>query len=266
MIGVFALTGWASADLDRHACALADSMSTKEAWECDTFVGDRVACGRIGLPRQHAVWHSSDGLRHAWLDGYAYPLRIEEAGQQASAGDLARVVLEEGPAALAAFQGEFLLLLYDQQKRKFFVATDRFGLRTTYWYAARGHLAVCSELGALVRLGLVPAVLNRPYVAALLRFNKCRLGEATLFVGVEVVPSGVVLEFDMEDPGRSPKRHVYYQHTFYDEAGKTEHDWVDELMPLLRCAAQRAVAQHAEGTTLLLSGGLDSRLLLAALE
>lgn len=264
MIGVFALAGGAAADVERHAQVLADEMSTKEQWSRTVFAKEAVACGRIGLPTQHAVWHRLDGIQHAWLDGYAY--HLQGAEQEASAGDLARSVFEEGPAALSAFQGEFLLLLYDQQKRKLFVATDRFGLRTTYWYAASGRLAVCSELGALVRLGLVPSVLNRPYVAALLRFGKCRLAEATLFAGVEVVPPGTVMEFDVDDPGRPPKRHVYYQHTFYDDFGKTEQDWVDELIPLLRCAAQRAVARYDGGTTLLLTGGLDSRLLLAALD
>lgn len=268
MIGVFALAGWPPEALDRHARALADTMGVSPAWQRDTFAGDRLACGRIGPPKPQAVWQSLDGRHRAWLDGYAEhaDTRAGETGQEASAGELARAVLEEGPEALSAFQGEFLLLLYDQPRQKLFVATDRFGLRTTYWYGARGWLAVCSELGALVRHRLVPAEINKPYVVALLRFNKCRLGEDTLFAGVEVVPPGVVMEFDVADPGLPVHRHVYYRHALYDEEGRTEQEWIDELIPLIRSAARRALAHHEKATALLLSGGLDSRLLLAALD
>jgi asparagine synthase (glutamine-hydrolysing) len=266
MIGVFALAGWSPAELQDHARNLAVKMAAKPAWQVGTSVTDDVACGRIGPPRSEAVWSSEDGVYQAWLDGFAWSLSSQdgEIDRVVGVGDLAQALLSRGPEALLDFQGEFCLLVFDRAKRTLLAATDRFGIRTTYWHAAAGRLAICSELYSLLHLGLVPRQLDKPFVAALLRFNKCRLGDKTLFAGIEVVPPGTVLEFDLNQPTR-PKRHLYYQHTFYDEA-KSEADWVNDIVPALRGAVQDAVNRHEASTALLLSGGLDSRLLLSALD
>ena len=266
MIGVFALAGWSPTELHDHAQNLAVKMAAKPSWHVATSVTNDVACGRIGPQRSGAVWSSEDGAYKAWLDGFAWTLSSQGSttDRVVGAGNLAQALLTEGPQALLDFQGEFLLLVLDQAKRTLLAATDRFGIRTTYWHTATGRLAVCSELFSLLHLGLVPRQLDRPFVAALLRFNKCRLGDKTLFSGIEVVPPGTVLEFDL-DHLTQPKRHLYYQHKFYDEE-KSEAEWVSDIVPALRGAVRDAINRNEEPTGLLLSGGLDSRLLLSALD
>jgi hypothetical protein len=264
MIGIFALAGWPQEDLTTYAQHLADGMATKPSWDVNVSVGQQVACGRVGPQHSDATWTSHDGIYKAWLDGVAFMLspRQGHEGRRAGAGDLAMALLFQGPRALLDFHGEFFLLVLDESNGMLFAATDRFGVRTTYWHAEDRRLCICSELGLSVRLGLIPRKLDKPFVAALLRFNKCRLGDRTIFSGTSVVPAGTVQQFDLKAPS-NPRHHVYYSHEFKDEV-RTEDEWIEAIIPALRRATRCSLNASGGPTALALSGGLDSRMLLAA--
>jgi hypothetical protein len=266
MIGIFAIAGWSPSELHDHARNIATRMAVKSSWKISMSVTNEVACGRVGPEQSQAVWTSPDGVYKAWLDGFAFALNPEicQADRAVGADELAQAILFRGPQALLDFHGEFFLLILDQAKRILLAANDRFGIRTTYWHAGVGRLVICSELGLLLRLNLVPRKLNKPFVAALLRFNKCRLGDRTIFSEVNVFPPGTVQEYDLNRLG-PPRHHVYYQHAFGDEL-KTEEEWVDTIIPVLRRAVLSASDRNSATTALALSGGLDSRMLLGALD
>jgi hypothetical protein len=266
MIGIFALAGWSPSELHGHAQNLATRMATKSSWKASVSVTNEVACGRVGPEQLKAVWTSPDGVYKAWLDGFALTLSPKgyQADRAVGADELAQAILFRGPQALLDFQGEFFLLVLDQAKRILLAANDRFGIRTTYWHVGVGRLVICSELGLLLRLNLVRRKLDKPFVAALLRFNKCRLDDRTIFSGVSVVPPGTVQEYDLDRPGQ-PRHHVYYQHAFGDEL-KTEEEWVDTIIPVLHRAVLSTLDRNGATTALALSGGLDSRMLLGALD
>ncbi|HEY1338207.1 MAG TPA: asparagine synthase-related protein [Bryobacteraceae bacterium] len=229
-------------------------MHDRQRWTADTWKGQGVAAGRIGPPRAGAAWTSADGLRRAWLDGFA----------TGSAGELASSLLSRGPESLLEFSGEFFLIVHDAAQRRIYAATDRFGTRSAYWRAAAGSVAICSQLGALHRAGVAGSDLNLQHVASLLRFNKCRLGDGTLFEGVHVIMPGVVLEYDLTSPGSAPVECRYYDHAFRDEE-RSEEEWTEEICGLFRRAAVR-VSQRSDTLALSLSGGLDSRALLASFD
>ena len=265
MIGVFAIAGRPPSELARLGRRLAEGMATKPVWDVSLSMTDRVACGRVGPKDPQAVWASEDGLCQAWLDGFAYTLSPEGSNgdQPAGAGRLAQAVLTRGPEGLLDFQGEFLLLVLDERRRKLLAASDRFGVRTTYWHASSGHVMIGSELRLMIQLGLVPVKLDRLFLASLLRFNKCRLGDRTLFHGVSVVPPGVVLEYDLDQP-REPQQRFYYRHEFVGD-DRLEDGWADDVMAALQHAVPSVVGRDGESCSVALSGGLDSRMLLAAL-
>jgi asparagine synthetase B (glutamine-hydrolysing) len=180
------------------------------------------------------------------------------------AGDLAKALLFRGPQALLDFQGEFFLLVLDESKARLFAATDRFGVRTTYWHVDNGRLCICSELGLAVRLGLMPRKLDKAFVAALLRFNKCRLVDKTIFSGISVVPPGTVQQYDLQSINE-PQNDSYYRHQFTEEF-QTEEAWIEAIIPVLRRAVCNSLDTDSGPTALALSGGLDSRMLLGATD
>src|SRR5262249_54539651 len=152
--------------------------------------GNRAAGGRVGPAKRDSTWVDSDGSRRAWLDGHALALDVPlgAADRSVGAAELTQSLLAQGPQALPGYYRDFLLLVVDERERRLFVCTDRFGVRTAYRHVRGGRLAIGSELGPLLRRGVVPSLLDRPYVAALLRFNKCRLLDRTLFANVYVLP------------------------------------------------------------------------------
>ena len=201
MIGIFALAGWSGSELTNHAQKIAAGMRTKPSWEASWFATKTAAWGRIGPKRPEANCDFGDGRYRACMDGFAHTLSPGGPESEAAVGasDLAEAILFRGPDALLDFQGEFVLLVVDEVKRTIHAATDRFGLRTTYWHITEGRLAICSEIGLLIRLGLIPPRLNKSFVAGLLRFNKCRLGDETIFSDVKVIPPGTVLEYHLDN-------------------------------------------------------------------
>ena len=266
MIGVFALAGWEPSQLTVHVRNVAMKMATNPSWDVTTGVYDDVACGRVGQKRPDAAWTSADGQQRAWLDGFALTLSPDGSrhDRRVGAGEMARALVSGGPPALSGFQGEFLLLVLDAPKRRLLVATDRFGTRTAYCHAAAGRLALASELRPLLQLGLVPRELDKLSLAALLRFNKCRLGDRTIFAGITVLPPGTVLEYSLDRLDR-PMSHIYYRHDLHHEP-KSQGEWVEEIVPALSDAANLTVCAGGDTSSVALSGGLDSRLLLAALD
>lgn len=257
MIGVFALRGFE--DLSARASSLAERMATKPTWTRHVHVAGEVAIGRVGPTRPGSSCIDGEERFAAVLDGFAYR---EE--QPVGARELALSLLRDGASRLTEFRGEFFLLVHDQQRNRLLAASDRFGVRTAYWYdGGDGTVAVGSELGAMLSLGLLPKRLDVPFVAALLRFNKCRLADRTIFAGVEVVPAGTVLAFDAASR-TSPSRTPWYEPTVVEESRSPE-EWVEEIVPALQTAALRSFRMAGGELSLALSGGLDSRLVLGAL-
>jgi asparagine synthase (glutamine-hydrolysing) len=265
LIGLYALAGRDAPGVRRNGEVLASTMRTNPCWSADAWSHEEVAFGRIGPSRAGAVWCSPDGRSSAWLDGFAY--RTGSAGYSdvpARAEDLAGAIFSRGPGAALDFHGEFFGILHDGPRQRLYAISDRFGTRTAYWHSGSGQLAICSELGALVRLGVAPCRLDWPHVACLLRLNKCRLGDATLFASIRVIMPGTVQVYDLERLGSAPVEHKYYEHTFSD-VPLSEDEWVEEIVPLLRRAALSA-QRRSKSLALSLSGGLDSRTLLAAFD
>ena len=64
-------------------------------------------------------------------------------------------LLRYGPEGLASVRGMFALAIWDERERALLLARDRFGMKPLYLHAATERLAFASEIGALVRTGLV---------------------------------------------------------------------------------------------------------------
>jgi len=262
VIGLFALVGWSPEALAVYGPRMAERMASKPEWVTSLIVSEAAACGRIGPRTDTCFWSSVDGMHLASLDGYAF--RPDQPEIQVSAGELASSLLERGPSALLSFHGEFSLVIIDHRHQKLYVATDRFGTRPAYWYVGQNRLVITSELHSAFELDLIPRKLNNLFVIGLLKLNKCRLGDSTLFDGVSVVPPGTVQIYDL-DHIRQPQCIKYYEYTRGHNDKETSR-WISEITYHLRRATENAAQRYPGGTALALSGGLDSRLVLASLS
>ena len=265
MIGLFAVVDPREPDVSHTGASIATGMQTRASWETTLFTAPGVVAARVGPSRNGSSWVSGDQRYFALLDGFAYTLDPSGPGKDrpATAEDLATALMHTGPQGLHGFQGEFFLLFYDRKQSRLVAASDRFGTRTTYTFQSGQRTIICSEPALFLRSGLIPACLNKQALRFILQFNKCRTGQQTLFENLEVFPPGSVATLSPRN-GAGLTFDTYYVHTFEDRPDSPEV-WVEKITPTLQHALETALADATPTCALALSGGLDSRLLLAGL-
>jgi len=99
-----------------------------------------------------------DGRHRIVFNGEVYNYRelrreLEAGGERFSTGSdtevLLRLIVRDGPAALARVRGMFALACWDTKDRALLMARDRFGIKPLYVAPAPHQIAFASELGAL---------------------------------------------------------------------------------------------------------------------
>lgn len=203
-----------------------------------------------------------------WLDGAVYgyesggDYRPREEGID-SATFCARLYEEHGPGFVSGLNGGFAGVLYDRAERTVSLFTDRLATRELFYARSEtGTLVFSSRLQGIPLHPAVSTGFDREY---LLEYFACRrsFGVTTPLSGVRLVPPGSVLTVDLGASALAVDTERYWRprHRPVDEP----FSWfVDEFVDRLR----RSVAERlpTEGTCgVLLSGGSDSRLVLAAL-
>jgi asparagine synthase (glutamine-hydrolysing) len=239
-------------------------------------VDDGLVCaarshtGRGRGPAQPAA----AGGRRAWLDGEIINAAELAPALSAAAGD-ARLILEltgaaggnevadsrHGVISLAGTDGAFCAVVSNPAAGVVQVISDRFGLRPLYWTVQDGRLLWSSNLGGF--LGY-PGFTARLDARAVDEFMTCGhvIGARTLFAGVELLEPATVLTFTVADAAVTQAR--YWEWGRIRPVGPLRlDDAADELgRVLIHAIAERA--RPEERVAVSLSGGLDSRAILAA--
>lgn len=192
---------------------------------------------------------------HVWLDGEAYgehgPLPFEETAARLAHRDL--------PHAL---NGNFAAVLLDPARNLLRFVTDPFGLKYLY-LRAEPEPAWCGELSGFLALPGAPPALDPGCARQILRHGH-PLGGATWFQGVELLEPGLVVTFDRNAGTWSRQRYVRFEDLRPARPVRSREHAAAETGRLVRRAVERRAAGSGRpGITL--SGGLDSRALLAAL-
>jgi asparagine synthase (glutamine-hydrolysing) len=154
--------------------------------------------------------------------------------------------------------GMFGLALWDARRRRLVVARDAMGIKLVYYRNANGRLTFGSEIRAVLA-----AEAGRPNVdpAALSQFLRYRYTPSplTIFSGIRKLAPGTML---VVENGECHERRWYdYAPTPFEES-TSENELTEELLRLYRAAIKRHLLSDVP-LGILLSGGLDSGLLLA---
>jgi asparagine synthase (glutamine-hydrolysing) len=176
-----------------------------------------------------------------------------------AAGALA-AYLRDGEGVLRGRSGSFVLALWDGRAGRLLVATDRFGLRNAYYCADGDRFLLAPQVGALLADSRLSPRLDPQAAAEFLTFQ-CVLGERTLLEGVRLVPPASLLVFE---PGRGVRIEEGWRPCYRPRPGTVASHGA-ALAEAIRSAATRQACAGAWRVGLPLSGGLDSRTLLAAL-
>jgi len=164
---------------------------------------------------------------------------------------------EIGERAFEQLNGSFAIVIYDLSTRDLSLVTDHVGSWGLFYACDDKQLAFGSQLRPLLEIEGVPHKLDLQAVFEFFTFQQL-LGDRTYYKAVRTVPPGTVLNY--KDGKVTLER--YWQLQFRPEE-KPERYYIEALAD----AFKKAVLMRTRGEhrfSVLLSGGLDSRCLLAA--
>lgn len=177
--------------------------------------------------------------------------------------DLIAALYRRSPGGMAAqLKGSFCAAIVDTERRRLVLIADRLGSYPIYWFHVPGRLTFASELRAALRDHPRPALdLETVHDLASLGFP---YGEKTLAVGVSLLPAASTLTYDWERDAVAVEQYARLADSFR-QTEVSRDEYLGRLDTAFDQAMDRAVA-GASRFGLSLSGGLDTRVILSALD
>lgn len=160
-------------------------------------------------------------------------------------------------AGYAQLNGSFAAIIFDADAEAVTLIADRFATRPLYYWNEGKQVCVASRLLMMLADGRVPRVASRRGLIEL--FTRQRtFADRTIYEGVRTLPNGHVVRVTKEGAKVSQPSRLQWRGDARDPRATTEA-LADAL---LRAVKRRTV--DVPNPMLLLSGGLDSRIVLAA--
>jgi asparagine synthetase B (glutamine-hydrolysing) len=259
LLGVFRPGGLTSADhsLVKESARMLDysGRSQHDLWSDDFLTICRVH--HVHQPPPRPAIRAARGLCLI-LDGELFDVDgDEEPSRHAEPAERCLdLYLRAGTAGFARLNGHFSLLIYDLSACVLTIASDRFAARPMYYHAAGGSLAFASQVKPLLGRDFK----RRPDLSAVAQYFAWEtvLDEATFLEGIRTLPPASVLTAPAET--RTSSR--YWTMTYEPDYGEPERRHAERLGEALRGAIRRQT-RDTDGLALLLSGGMDSRAIVA---
>jgi asparagine synthase (glutamine-hydrolysing) len=225
----------------------------------------------IDLSERGAQPMRSDGLTVVF-NGCIYNHRelraeLEGLGHRFFSSSDTEVILEGwrewGEAVLDRLAGMFGFCLVEEATGRVVLARDRLGVKPLYLAdMPGGGLRAASSLPALVRAGGVDTTVDPVALHHYLSWHSVVPAPRTILRGVGKLPPATLLVIE---PDGSRRERRYWDPPFTrGHAGWSAADWTDAVREALRVAVRRRMVADVP-VGILLSGGLDSSLIVALL-
>jgi asparagine synthase (glutamine-hydrolysing) len=239
--------------------------------ETQVDANERWALGRVHLGAlQPSPQLGGDApvkvLFHGDLhNGAALQARLKQLGEPPAddaAGIVAALYRKEGRKAARSLEGSFCAVVLDEAAGTIVLINDRLGSYPLYWFHAGDRFVFASELRAALKAHPRPE-LNPRAVADFLKYG-FPFGDKTLAAGVDLLPSGSTLAYQWPAGTVSIEPYASIAE-LYRQADLDERAYQADVEQAFAGAMDRAVAgSHRYGLSL--SGGLDTRVMLSALD
>jgi asparagine synthase (glutamine-hydrolysing) len=161
-----------------------------------------------------------------------------------------------GQECVLKFNGMFAFALWDAQRRRLFLARDRFGVKPLYYLQTPAVFLFASEVKALLAHPLVKAKVSYEALNEYFTFQNV-LSDRTLFEGVRMLPHGchLTLSAGSEVTIRQSR---YWDYAFGSDGLKmSQEECAEEVYRLFDQAVTRQLVSDVPVGSYL-SGGMDS--------
>ena len=251
---------------------MAQALDSGDRYQIDLFTAGEIGLGRVSLglvdPGIQPVWNE-DRNRCIVMEGELFDHAhlkqdLAQKGYHFHYNNDAEFMLhlfeEDGEDFAIKLNGAFVAAIWDAKAQKLLIVNDRLGLYPLYYSLHNGALLFASGVRSLLVDRSLPRNVDRTAVAQFLTFDHL-LDDRTLLETVRLLPQASLLTY--ADGKVRIKRYweINYPQNYLL---RSEQDYMDEFSALIRQAVARQTTGELPGG-ILLSGGLDSRMLLAYL-
>jgi asparagine synthase (glutamine-hydrolysing) len=201
---------------------------------------------------------------------YNYPELREQLRARghrfASDGDtevILKAYAEWGEDCTTRLQGMFAFAIWDSRRQQLFMARDRFGIKPLYYSVTRDAVRFASNSQALLAAGDVETGIDPVALHQHLSLHAVVPAPRTLLRGLRKLAPAHSLTFH---PDRRRSQTRYWKLDALTPPGPmSESEWIEATHEVLKRAVRKRLEIADVPVGLLLSGGLDSSLLVALL-
>lgn len=250
--------------LHPHAWFVAESS--------EQFPGVRLAAVSLDrAARQSHLATTADGSQICVLDGEFYN-RQELLPQLPTAAD--NSVVSDAEILLAGWQrghknflreinGSFSAVIWDARQQEATLISDRFGNRPLYYAISGSRLLFGSRIKCLTADKTLTRDLNPRGLAQFFTFGHY-LSDDTSLTAVRVLPAAACSTWSAETgTWRSDTYHSWLE--AYEQPSRSDQEWKEQIGEAFYRSVQSQTS-HTPNLGLSLSGGLDARSILAAID
>ena len=197
----------------------------------------------------------------AWLDGEFFNRSALARSATSDPEFLVQAITDEREL-LNRIDGLFAGVVFDTHKNELHIVTDRYGLRPLYWTRLGNRIAWASQTKAFLALPeFSPAIdpISRDIFFATGQLPSDR----TWLKGVAPVPAATKMTFRISDGSLTQRRYWSWDEIVPLDRHHSQRELAHELGARFRTAVEQRTTSQ---TGLALSGGLDSRAILAAMS
>lgn len=171
---------------------------------------------------------------------------------------------EWGPRCVERLNGMFAFAIWERDSGRLVLARDRLGIKPLYYTHDDDSFRFASSLTALLADGSIDTSIDPVALHHYLSWHAVVPAPRTILKGVQKLPPATVMVLE---PNGQRTEETYWSFSVGarpQDRGMTEDDWRDCILnALTRAVKRRMIADVPVGV--LLSGGLDSSLLVALL-
>jgi asparagine synthase (glutamine-hydrolysing) len=191
--------------------------------------------------------------------------QVEPTGDEpigANVSRLFQLYRERGECFLKAINGVFAGFLIDLRKKECLLFNDRYGIERLFLHYGKDRTFFASEAKAILEVVPETRSFDGKGLCEFLTYG-CTLENKSLFRGIEVLQEGSVLRFPKRG---SAKQNFYFRRSEWEELPRlSESQFVTAFLEAFPLAVERC-SKSAGNVAVSLTGGLDSRMIMACLK
>jgi asparagine synthase (glutamine-hydrolysing) len=221
-------------------------------------IGVALGCCSLNVmgPKQQPLYNTDKSLS-IFIDGEIY-------GDDTVSYDYCELVSaceELKDTRFRNIKGQFSVAAFDEVRNHIILVTDKFGQRPLYYATTQNGFAFASEIKSLLTLGNISKKTNIQAFADCYHFGFV-MGNKTLFSEIHLVPPASVLTFDIAS-GKIALKKYWELHDLFTSCNISNNSLNETVEAFVNGVKRRTGSDERLGISL--SGGLDSRAILAAL-